>query len=61
MAFDTRGKRVIKCDLCDGDPTCVRFCEPEALQYVDATTLSIRKKREAAGKLSELMEKFARV
>ena len=23
----------IKCDLCDGDPVCVKFCRPEALVY----------------------------
>jgi len=25
MSFDSIGKKVIKCDLCDGDPQCVRF------------------------------------
>jgi len=23
----------LKCDLCGGDPTCVRFCAPGALSY----------------------------
>jgi len=29
------GKAVaLKCNQCDGDPACVRVCEPKALQYV---------------------------
>ena len=27
--------KVVKCDLCDGDPQCVKFCETEALEYVN--------------------------
>jgi Fe-S-cluster-containing hydrogenase component 2 len=25
---------IVKCDLCQGDPQCVRFCEPSALKFV---------------------------
>jgi anaerobic carbon-monoxide dehydrogenase iron sulfur subunit len=36
---DGRGKNgkavVLKCNQCDGDPACVRVCEPKALEYVD--------------------------
>jgi carbon-monoxide dehydrogenase iron sulfur subunit len=49
--------RVIKCDLCDGDPQCVKFCFPGALEFVDASAVNLRKKREAAAKLAELMSK----
>ncbi|MBI2918852.1 MAG: 4Fe-4S dicluster domain-containing protein [Chloroflexi bacterium] len=27
------GGKVLKCDLCSGDPVCVRFCQPGALSY----------------------------
>lgn len=57
MGIDTVTNRVIKCDLCDGDPQCVRFCFPGALQYVDANTVNLRKKRDAATKLAELMRR----
>jgi Fe-S-cluster-containing hydrogenase component 2 len=60
MGFDVIEKKVIKCDLCDGDPTCVRFCETKALQYVDAATVKMGKMREAAENLSELIKKSAR-
>jgi carbon-monoxide dehydrogenase iron sulfur subunit len=59
MGVDPLARKVIKCDLCDGDPTCVKFCETKALQYVDASTANIAKMREAAGKLSELLRKSA--
>jgi carbon-monoxide dehydrogenase iron sulfur subunit len=28
-------KLVIICDLCDGDPQCVKHCPEKAIQYVD--------------------------
>jgi len=61
MGVDTVARQVIKCDLCDGDPTCVRFCDPDALQFVPATSVNLMKKRDAGLKLSEVMKKsFAR-
>jgi len=48
---------VIKCDLCDGDPTCVRFCDPGALQFVPIASVNLKKKRDAGQKLSEVMKK----
>jgi len=59
MGVDTVAKKVIKCDHCDGDPTCVKYCETKALQYVDATTAGKSKMREAAQKLSDLLRKTA--
>lgn len=29
-----------KCDLCDGDPVCVRLCEPQAIFFGDAAELA---------------------
>jgi Fe-S-cluster-containing hydrogenase component 2 len=57
MGFDTVVRRVIKCDLCDGDPTCVRFCDPGALQFLPASSVSLMKKRDAGLRLSEVMKK----
>ena len=59
MGVDSLARKVIKCDLCDGDPTCVKFCETKALQYVEASTVNRAKMRETAEKLSELVRKFA--
>ena len=32
MGFDPERRSVFKCDLCDGDPQCARFCFPGALR-----------------------------
>jgi Fe-S-cluster-containing hydrogenase component 2 len=33
------------CDLCGGDPYCVKHCVPEALQWLDATDELYKKKK----------------
>ena len=60
MSFNVIDKRVFKCDLCEGDPQCVRFCEEKAVDYVDAGQVSTLKKRQAALRLS-VAEKEAAV
>jgi carbon-monoxide dehydrogenase iron sulfur subunit len=52
MGFDVNARKVFKCDLCDGDPQCVRFCEEKAVDYVEADRVSVSKKRKAAQKIS---------
>jgi carbon-monoxide dehydrogenase iron sulfur subunit len=52
MSFNTIDKQVFKCDLCDGDPQCARFCDVNAIEYIDADEVSIDKKRLAAERLS---------
>lgn len=37
-------KRVVKCDLCGGEPKCVEFCPGEALEFLSPTEVSIRRK-----------------
>ncbi len=53
-----KNRKILKCDLCDGEPICVEFCVPGALQFIDSNAINLRKKRVAAGKLSELMKKL---
>ena len=57
MGFDSLASKVIKCDLCDGDPQCVRFCETKAIQYVDASEVSGVKQLGAAEKFSSVLQK----
>ena len=59
MGFNSIDKKVIKCDLCDGDPQCVRFCEVKAVEYIDADDVSISKKRTAAKRLSTAVKEAA--
>ena len=43
MCLDIHGKPV-KCDLCDGDPECVKACIPGAIEYAD-DNMAVRKRR----------------
>lgn len=56
-----KNRKILKCDLCDGDPLCVKYCIPSALQFMDANAINIKKRRIAAEKLSELMKKLLEV
>ena len=59
VRFDVIGNRVIKCDLCDGDPLCAKFCGYEALQYIDVSEQSDAKRKEMADKLSGIVRKVS--
>lgn len=48
MNYSIIDKKVFKCDLCGGDPQCARFCDVNAIQYVDTDQISVFKKKEAA-------------
>jgi Fe-S-cluster-containing hydrogenase component 2 len=52
MSFNVIDKMVFKCDLCDGDPQCVRFCDVKAVDLVEENDVSILKTRSAAEKIS---------
>ena len=59
MKFDAQVQKVIKCDFCDGDPQCARFCETKAVQYVDASLQNLTKQISVADKFSGIMQKVA--
>jgi len=52
MNFNVIDRKVFKCDFCDGDPQCVRFCEVKAVEYIEADRVSISKTRTAAEKIT---------
>ena len=56
MSFNVIDKQVLKCDLCDGEPQCVRFCDRKAVDFVSPDEVSIDKKRTAAERLSKVKE-----
>jgi len=51
MAYDFVEKEMMKCQFCDGDPACVKFCETKALQFVEVSDASLKKKRELGAKV----------
>jgi Fe-S-cluster-containing hydrogenase component 2 len=59
MGFNPQEKKVFKCDFCDGEPQCARFCEVGAIQYVDAAEVSGQKQYAAAEKFTSVLQKVA--
>ncbi len=33
--YNDTTEEILKCDLCGGDPVCVKFCEKEAIQFIE--------------------------
>jgi carbon-monoxide dehydrogenase iron sulfur subunit len=54
ISIDPVTSVAFKCDLCGGDPECVKYCYPEALTYVAKDKLDVSLKRARSAKLSEL-------
>lgn len=51
VGYDHEHHKTLRCDLCDGDPECVKFCDTRALQYVEEESIQRNKQRVAAEKL----------
>ncbi|NOX32785.1 MAG: 4Fe-4S dicluster domain-containing protein [Deltaproteobacteria bacterium] len=54
MKIDNLKAKSYKCDLCGGDPECVKACEPAAIEYQTIEMLKIPNMVLAAGKLARL-------
>jgi Fe-S-cluster-containing hydrogenase component 2 len=44
--YDSATSSILKCDMCAGDPECVKFCPNHALEYED-DTLATRSRTKA--------------
>lgn len=38
--YETDRRRIVKCDLCDGNPECVNFCRTKALEYIEEVEIA---------------------
>jgi carbon-monoxide dehydrogenase iron sulfur subunit len=54
VSIDPATDVAYKCDLCGGDPECVKYCYYEALEYVPKDRMDSSLKRSKSEKLSEL-------
>jgi Fe-S-cluster-containing hydrogenase component 2 len=50
--YNSATGKVIKCDLCGGDPECAKACPTAAITYVDADWTGLDKMRQWAAKTS---------
>jgi Fe-S-cluster-containing hydrogenase component 2 len=56
IKIDRITKKAIKCDLCEGDPLCVKYCVTGALKYVEETHAYSMKRLEKASKMTTHIE-----
>lgn len=51
ISYDDNSKIAFKCDLCNGDPMCVKVCGPKAIQYIEADVPEKIKREQLAHEL----------
>lgn len=49
----------VKCDLCQGDPFCLKFCTYGAIEYLEDDEATLRRKRNSINKLAEALKEIA--
>lgn len=59
ISINPHSGRIFKCELCGGDPECVKACEDKAITYKEPDTALLDKKMKALAGLSGLLEKYA--
>lgn len=60
IAVDRSTGYCFTCNLCDGDPICVKFCPTDAIQYIDSDEVNMRLRRAGIDKYLELVKTGAR-
>jgi len=53
ILFEAEERVIAKCDTCNGDPECVRFCPYGALEFRDSELAAAPRGRDFARKVAE--------
>jgi len=53
--YDAKGRKILKCDLCAGDPQCAHVCPSGAITYVERSVINVAKRQQAAAKLKAIV------
>jgi len=56
VEFDTPQRRIVKCDMCEGDPECARFCPVKAIEYVEEGDAARSRKKAVAVEFKKTFE-----
>ena len=54
--FDETDEKIFACDLCGGDPECVKYCETRAIEFLEKDPVTIQKKRDSLQELEGLLK-----
>lgn len=58
IIYDSDRKQVVKCEQCDGDPQCVKFCPTGALQLLPANLAHLPKRDSLGRKMIQFRERI---
>jgi Fe-S-cluster-containing hydrogenase component 2 len=53
ITIDVETRQIMKCDLCDGEPRCVKYCVTQAIQFVRADVAAKIKRKRVIEKMEE--------
>jgi carbon-monoxide dehydrogenase iron sulfur subunit len=53
---DEIDEKIIACDLCGGEPECVKYCETKAIEFLEKDPVVIQKKRKSLQELERLLK-----
>lgn len=57
--FKNPSGKMIKCDLCGGDPQCVKYCPSNAIKYVEKSSETTLQKKQSMDTLLKTLRKHA--
>jgi anaerobic carbon-monoxide dehydrogenase iron sulfur subunit len=55
ITFDSKQRKVVKCDLCGGEAKCAQFCPSGAIQYKEGTSANLNRKKLIGEKFKDLL------
>ena len=58
ITFSANDRKVVKCDLCDGDPQCAKFCPAEAIQFTEVSPTNLNRRKMIAERFKELFGRW---
>jgi len=54
MSYNSVEKKMIKCDLCGGEPKCAQICPAGAIEYKEGSEANLSRKKKVAEKIKNL-------
>jgi len=57
--YDHVSDSILKCDLCGGDPECVKFCPSGAITYQEAGEAGLARRKAVAAKFKDVYEEVS--